>query len=173
MLVRRIARPLLATAFVANGVDTLRHPGRRVDGARRLGLPNPEQAVRYNAGVMVAAGLALGTSRLPRLSAAVLAGSLVPTTVARHPFWQEKDPATRSEEAAQFLKNAGLLGGLLLAAADLEGRESLPRRARRVRRAAAHSTRHATEAAGRVTEAAGRVTEKAAVGARSALHLAD
>ena len=51
---------------------------------------------------------------------AVLAATLVPTTVAAHSFWQEQDPEVRAKQKVQFLKNLGLLGGLLLAAVDTE-----------------------------------------------------
>ena len=34
MLVRRIARPLLASSFIVGGIDTLRNPQSRVPGAR-------------------------------------------------------------------------------------------------------------------------------------------
>ena len=33
MLVRRIARPLLASSFIYGGIDTLRNPQSRVPGA--------------------------------------------------------------------------------------------------------------------------------------------
>ena len=36
MLVRRIARPLLASSYVFGGVDTLRNPASRVPGARPI-----------------------------------------------------------------------------------------------------------------------------------------
>jgi uncharacterized membrane protein YphA (DoxX/SURF4 family) len=45
----------------------------------------------------------------------VLIGSLIPTTLAGHRFWQETDEARRSQQRIHFLKNVGLLGGLILA----------------------------------------------------------
>jgi len=95
-------------------------------------LPDdPEMVVKINAGVQVGAGALLAIGRLPRLSAAVLAGSLVPTTLAGHPFWEESDPAKRAQQQIQFVKNASLLGGLILAAFDTDGAPSLGWRARR------------------------------------------
>ena len=46
--------------------------------------------------------------------AAVLAGTLVPTTVAGHPYWQIQDPAARRQQRIHFYKNVGLFGGALL-----------------------------------------------------------
>lgn len=134
---RRLARPLLASTFVTSGVDVLRNPGPRVELVRAAGLSNPEQLVRANAATHVIGGFMLATNRLPRLSALVLAGSLVPTTWFGHPFWTEKDKERKKQQQAHFMKNLGLLGGLLLAAADTGGRESIPHAAGRVSRSAA------------------------------------
>ena len=139
-LTRAIARPLLAAVFVSSGIDTLRSPEARVAKAERLvpklagSLPLPddtEQLVKANAGVQVGAGVLLALGWLPRLAAAALAASLVPTTLAGHPFWEEEDPAARAQQQTQFLKNAGLLGGLVLAMVDTEGRPSIGWRTRR------------------------------------------
>jgi uncharacterized membrane protein YphA (DoxX/SURF4 family) len=134
--IRTLARPLLATVFVAGGTEALRDPDPRVAAVRRAGLSDPERLVRANAALHVLGGLSLATGRLPRLSALALAGSLVPTTVVGHPFWAESDPRVRTGQRVQFVKNLGLLGGLLLAVADTGGRESLPHAASRVSRRA-------------------------------------
>lgn len=131
---RRLARPLLASMFVAGGVDALRKPGGRVDMVRAAGLSEPEKLVQVNAAVQLVGGLTLATGRLPRLSALALAGSLVPTTYVGHPFWSESDKGAKSQQQIQFLKNLSMLGGLLLAAADTGGRESLPHAAGRISR---------------------------------------
>jgi putative oxidoreductase len=69
--------------------------------------------VRANAAVQVAAGAALALAILPRLSALVLAGSLVPTTLGDHRFWEQEGPAA-AQRRTQFLKNAAILGGLIV-----------------------------------------------------------
>lgn len=163
-LVRRIARPLLASMFVVGGTDQLKHPSAKSASARplvekvapRLGLPDDtELLVRANGIVMVGAGTMLALGKLPRLSAAVLAASLVPTTLAGHQYWREEDPATRAQQRVHLLKNLGLLGGLLLAAVDTDGRpglayrahlanESVHRATRTTRREVRHAARTAT-----------------------------
>src|SRR4051812_44916769 len=112
ILVRRIARPLLAAVFVADGVTTARRPGPRAERLGALGVPNAKRATLGAAVGSVVAGVALGTSRLPRLSALALAAGLVPVAVAEHPFWSEKDKAVRADQRTQLLYDAGLLGGL-------------------------------------------------------------
>jgi putative oxidoreductase len=155
MLVRRIARPLLAAPFIYGGISTLRKPQDRVPGAApvvekiaetadsQLPVQVPrdvQQWVQADAAVKVAVGSLFALGKLPRLSALVLAGSIVPTTLAGHRFWEHDDPTERFGQISNFLKNAGLLGGLLLAAVDTEGKPSVGYRARRAARKAADST---------------------------------
>ncbi len=163
-LVRRVARPMLAAIFVVQGLDALRHPAGLhakvapfAEKVAPLGLPNdPELLVRANGATMVGGGALLATGRFPRLAALALAGALVPTTYVGHPFWVEKDPAIRRTQRIGVLKNLGLLGGLLLAAVDTEGRPGLAYRAgmagdsvRRTARSARREARHAAHAARR------------------------
>ncbi|QWF23769.1 DoxX family protein [Nocardioides sp. LMS-CY] len=142
---RLIARPMLASIFVVGAATALKNaPGtatkadavtsRVVPMLRRAGLPvpdDPETLVKINAGVQIGAGLALATGRAPRLSAAVLAASLVPTTAAGHRFWEIDDPAQRTQQRLHFFKNVSLIGGLIIASGDTEGRPGVAWRARR------------------------------------------
>ncbi|MGH3435539.1 MAG: DoxX family protein [Sciscionella sp.] len=154
MILRRLARPMLAAVFIAGGIDTLRNPGPRVKSATPLlekaaeVVPLPASAdtlVKVNAAVHVAAGSLLAVGKFPRLSALALAGSVAPTTVAGHPFWDHEDPQLRAAQRTHFLKNIGLLGGLLLASADTEAKPSMGWRARRAARKAAKRVESARE----------------------------
>jgi uncharacterized membrane protein YphA (DoxX/SURF4 family) len=121
----KIGRPMLAATFVAAGADSLQHPEQKASAAMDvtsriagpLGLPDdPVTLVRWNAGVQVVAGSLLATGTLPRLAALALAGSLVPTTLAAHRFWEIQDDKQRAVQRIHFLKNLAMLGGLVLAA---------------------------------------------------------
>jgi putative oxidoreductase len=141
---RLIARPMLASIFFVGAAAALKHtsgPAERADPvtsrlvplARKAGIPlpeDPETLVRINAGVQVGAALALATGRAPRLSSAVLAASLIPTTAAGHRFWEAEDPAQRAQQRLHFFKNVSLIGGLIIAAGDTEGRPGVAWRAR-------------------------------------------
>jgi uncharacterized membrane protein YphA (DoxX/SURF4 family) len=158
MIVRRLARPLLAAVFIDRGVDAVRHPAMRAEAARplvdRLAPPlhlpaDPELLVRANGAVMVAAGTLLAGGRLPRLSSAALAATLLPSTYVRHAFWSESDPTRRREQRTHFLKDLGLLGGALLAAVDTEGRPGLAWRSRHAASSAKRSAKRARKSAER------------------------
>ncbi|MFF4027877.1 DoxX family protein [Nocardia elegans] len=152
MLIRRLARPLLASVFVVDGVDTLMHPEPRAQAATTLvshgeqrlpdsvsaKLPSdPAKVVRINAIVRVGAGTLLALNRAPRLSSLALAVTVIPATVTEQDFWNESDAQQRAAKRTAFLKDVGLLGGLLIAAADTEGKPSLGWRGRRAARKAA------------------------------------
>ena len=124
----RLARSLLASMFVSGGLDAVRHPEGKAKEAERVvaplirrfpGLPDdPETFVRANGAVDVVAGVLLALGRFRRLAALVLMASLVPTTYAGHRFWEEAGDESRAQQRVHFLKNLGLLGGLMLAATD-------------------------------------------------------
>jgi putative oxidoreductase len=146
---RLIARPLLASAFVVSGVNSLRNASTIAPQAQPVtdkiaplaekavhaaapSAPVPQDAttwVRIIGAVQVAAGAALATGKAPRLASAALAASLVPTTAAVHRFWEESDPEQRKQQQQQFFKDVSLLGGLLIAAGDTVGRPGLAWRA--------------------------------------------
>jgi len=184
MLVRRIARPLLASSYIVGGISTLKNPQSRVPGARpvvktiteqadkQLPIQVPrdvEQWVKIDAGVKVGAGLLFALGRVPRLSALLLAGSTVPTTLAGHRFWEHTDPKERFGQLSHFLKNLGLLGGLLLAAVDTEGKPSVGWRARRAAASAADVTeKNFAKAQKRAAKAQKRASKAASQAKREA-----
>ena len=119
------ARAALSWVFLHAGVEVVRHPEararsagwllERVRAAAPVALPDDVTLVRANAATQVVAGTALAAGVAPRLAAAALLGSLVPTTVGGHPYWRFDDPAQRAAQRIHFHKNLGLAGGLLLA----------------------------------------------------------
>lgn len=130
---------MLSGIFVVSGYRNLRNPGRLTAAAQpvtdkvapmlKKAHPNfptdTETLIRLNAAVQVGAGLMMATGRLSRPAALVLAGTLVPVTIAGHPFWNNDDPIAKNNNQIHALKNLGLLGGLLLAAADTAGKPGL------------------------------------------------
>ena len=133
-LLRAIARPMLASTFVVGAARALKDPEAQAVRAKPVtdrivpllqraapGLPvpsNPATWVRINGAVQIVGAGMLATGRFPRLAAAVLAGSMVPTTVAGHAFWAEPDPKARAAQRIHFFKNVSTTGGLVMVALD-------------------------------------------------------
>jgi putative oxidoreductase len=162
-VIRLIARPMLASMFFIGATSALKNApalaakaqtvtDKALPLAQRVApsvpLPtDPVTLVRMNAVVQLAAAAALATGRAPRTSSTVLALSLAPTTFAGHAFWKETDPAVKKTQRLSFFKNLSVLGGLLLAGVDTEGKPGVAWRARRaatdVRREARQLARNA------------------------------
>lgn len=125
--------------FIAAGAQALLKPGRYAAKAaplaeqvapllRKVDQRLPTEAktlVQINGAVQLGAGLMLATGTAPRPAAAILAGTLLPATLVGHPFWKISNPMVKRVEQVHFAKNLGLLGGLLLAAADTAGSPSI------------------------------------------------
>ncbi len=162
---RLLARPLMASTFVVGAVNALRNADahaqkaapvtERITPLAERALPQaplptePVTLVRLNAVVQLAAAATFATGRAPRLSATVLAASLVPTTAAGHRFWEEEDPTQRKNQKIHFFKNLSMIGGLVLAAVDTEGRPGVVWRTRHAARDARREARHLASSARR------------------------
>jgi putative oxidoreductase len=155
---RLLARPMLASAFAVGAVSALKNADAmaikakpvvdRIRPALEKAAPQvkiPDDTVtlvRINAVAQLVAAGALARGRAPRLSSAVLAASLAPTTAAGHQFWNESDPATKANQKLHFFKNLSMLGGLLLAAVDTEGRPGVAWRAKHLATGTRRQARH-------------------------------
>lgn len=148
MLIRRVARPMLSAVFISRGVEALRSPKPAVDASRQTleglsKLPDPvgtnvpadaETVAKVTAAVQIGGGLLLATGRLPRFASAALALSVVPSSLGGHAFWNEIDPQRKADERRAFVTDISLIGGLIIAAVDTEGKPSLGWRGRRAAR---------------------------------------
>jgi len=112
----RLACIALGLPFIWLGYEAATAPGARVAMAAKLHLPRPDLAVRFNGAAMVAGGIGVASGVLWQAAAVGLVVSLILTTLAGHAFWAESDPQARKANRIQFLKNLGLIGGLLAAA---------------------------------------------------------
>lgn len=143
-MIRKFARPMLASVFVWDGVDTLRNASdhvaetesvlqrlRKVVPAQYAGyIPNdPELAARAVGGLKVGAGSTLALGKAPRTSAAVLALSTLPNLLGRNAFWEAEDSEEKNNRRNGFITNTALLGALFIATQDTEGKPSLAWRA--------------------------------------------
>ena len=142
---------MLSAVFISRGVEALRSPKpaaqstqNTLDGLSKLpdpvstNLPSDAETVaRINAAVQIGGGLLLATGKLPRVASAALALTVVPGSLGGHNFWNQTDPQRKAEERRAFVTDISLIGGLIIAAVDTEGKPSLGWRGRRAARKAA------------------------------------
>ncbi|MFC4555998.1 DoxX family protein [Georgenia faecalis] len=135
-LTHRLARPLLASIFIADGLDALRRPDSHVERFRKaepllekVGLggmaADPRLLVRATGAVTTVSAIMLATSRKPRTAALTLAAITVPLTLVNNPVWSAHDRGRKRELRRGLLRGASATGGLLLAALDRDGKPSL------------------------------------------------
>lgn len=140
---RFIARSLVASAFIVDGVQKVRHPEESAQDAERFtsvvtpvvqrAVPAsysswvPEEAgtwVRAAGGAEIVGGVMFATGIGRRLGAALLAkASILNVTMAL----PGKDASKAEKQAArpEILTNLALLGSTVLAVGDLQGKPSL------------------------------------------------
>ena len=176
-VLRAIARPMLASIFIIQGYEILSRPEKvselaepvvRTVAQRLPFVPGEtEQVVRISGAVQVVGGSLLALGWWPRLAAAAIAATLVPTTLAGHRFWEAEDEQQRKQQRIHFLKNISMLGGLLITAADTAGSPSLAWRSRHAARSARRDLRLAARTA-KVSSKAGarasRLSDRLPVG---------
>lgn len=153
MLVRRVARPLLSAVFIGQGIESLRRPEQAAETARptaeglqKLGptaqskvAQDPLTLARVTAAVQIGGGVLLASGKLPRLASAALAATVVPGSLGGHLFWTETDPQAKAQQRREFLTDLSLLGGLMIASVDTEGKPSLGWRGRRAAKRASEA----------------------------------
>lgn len=147
-LLRFIARSLVASAFIADGVRKITNPAESAEDAAAFTtaiapvvqrvVPSgysswvperPETWVRATGGVQLAGGIMFATGLGRRLGALLLAkASVLNVAIA----WPGRDAPKAARQAArpEVLQQVALLGAMLLSAQDLEGRPSLAWRTR-------------------------------------------
>ncbi|APE15071.1 DoxX family protein [Mycobacterium crocinum] len=148
MLIRRVARPMLAAVFIGQGIEALKSPKPAAEAARptleglqklpepvSANVPNdPETLAKITAAVQIGGGVLLASGRLPRIASAALAATVIPANLGAHMFWDEPDQQLKAEKRRAFLTDLSLLGGLIIASADTAGKPSLGWRGRRAAR---------------------------------------
>ncbi len=118
-----LGRALVGSMLIYGGQNAFRHAQMlvpKVDEKLHQWVPDvvdkvgSTNLVKINGATMVGAGTTMSLGILPRTSAAILLGTLIPTTAAGHRFWDQKDPALKSKAELGFFNNLATAGGLML-----------------------------------------------------------
>lgn len=119
-LVTLSGRMLLSVMFLISGVFKVAGYSQMVGYATAVHLPMPGVAIAAAAVLELALGLAILAGFKTRVSAWVLFLYLIPVTFFFHNFWAVQGQA-QQVQMANFLKNAAIMGGLLVLAVNGAG----------------------------------------------------
>ena len=95
----------------ADGLANLIDKRREQVGLSALPVGSKE-LVQVNGAAQIGLSSTMALGIAPRLSALGLIGSLVPTTLAGHAFWEFDEPGEKKNQTLQFVKNLAVVGGL-------------------------------------------------------------
>lgn len=84
------------------------------DYATFLKVPMAGTSVYLTGALLVLGGLGILFNIYTWIAIILLVIFLIPTTIMMHGFWKLENPGERSAQKIQFLKNAAILGALLL-----------------------------------------------------------
>ncbi|MDY5785304.1 DoxX family protein [Corynebacterium sp.] len=172
-MIRKFARPMLASAYVADGIDTLVNPSARREDAEsvlkkaRTFVPpqyrgfipdSPETAALAVGGVKVGAGSLFALGKMPRLSATLLAAATVPSLLGRHAFWESNDDQEKARRRNGALTDLSLLGGVLLASVDTAGKPGLAWRVQKALPTQSETEKAMSKAGNWISDATDQVT---------------
>jgi uncharacterized membrane protein YphA (DoxX/SURF4 family) len=171
MLLRRLARPLLAAPFVYDGLSAALRPAEHTAAAREgadtvtrtLGVEPLDDTqvsllVRAHGAVTVVAGVLLAVGRAPRTAALTLAALTAPLAVVNQPFTSRGDE--RTAKTGKFVRNLGSVGAAVIAGIDLEGRPGVTYRIEQKRAASTRSAKHAVDSASKSAKHAAKTVTR-------------
>ncbi|WP_028279165.1 DoxX family protein [Arthrobacter sp. H5] len=180
-VVRVLARPLLASSFVLTGLDRLRNAEStgsslrptldrlaKVVPAAAAVTDNEKLVAQLLGATQVGAAAMLAIGRFSRLAAVLLVGTSAVNTLTDFNAADSSTPAARKDRRNQLLKNLSLIGAVLIAAVDTNGRPGLAWRAehfasgaKRNAKAISYDTRRNARSIARDTEKQLRKADKA------------
>lgn len=187
-MIRTVARPLLASVFVLDGVQMLKNTSDyteetadMVKNARRILPPNvagyipndTETAVRVLAGTKIAGAALLGSSKAPRLGAGILTAVQIPTSIHRNAFWSAKDKAAKKDKQRGLITDLALLGGLVITTADTAGKPGLAWRVQKAMPGKSEQEKMIANAQDQATDIFSKAKENAIAGKEAVANYVD
>jgi putative oxidoreductase len=115
-----VGRILLCGIFAMGAVGHVMHFEGAVAGMTKKGVPMPEVSLVGATALLILGSLSVVLGFKARLGAVLLILFLAAVTPVMHNFWAAEE-ADRQQEMINFLKNVGLVGGLLFVVAHGPG----------------------------------------------------
>ncbi|MGE3295967.1 MAG: DoxX family protein [Porticoccaceae bacterium] len=120
-----LGRLLIAAVFIPAGLLKIPRFEATAGYMTAEGLPFVELLLVLTILIEAGGGLMILLGWRAREAALVLFLFLIPVTVVFHGFWGIEDPLARAAEQRSFMKNIGIMGGVLFIAAFGSGPLSL------------------------------------------------
>lgn len=111
---------MLSGIFLYSGYRMVNHSeqyAKQASAALPM-LPEEPMLAKAHGVTMLVAGSTFALGIFPKLSARILALTLITNSYVGHAFWKIEKPEERRPQIIHFLKNAGLFGGLLYVSSD-------------------------------------------------------
>ncbi len=122
-----VGRLLMAALLLPSGIKKITNIPGTAAYLGSAGVPYPDIMALVSGVVEVGAPILLILGVLPRITAILTGGFILVATLVSHRFWQMPD-ATFVAQQTQFLKNMGLIGGMMFYFVAGPGRFGLGRK---------------------------------------------
>lgn len=109
-----LGRVLFGGILAFNGLNHFLDVGAMTEYAESKEVPKPRFAVVLTGGMLVFGGLGIASGVFPAFSAGTLATFLLVATPIMHDFWRVPEGVQQEQEMIHFLKNATMLGAVLV-----------------------------------------------------------
>lgn len=109
-----IGRILFSIMFIMSGVGHLKNLEHTVKLTASTGAPFPKLLSIFSSLLALFGGLSIAFGFYVEIGAVLLLLFLLPVTFMVHRFWAYSEPMQASNHQAHFMKNIGLIGGLLI-----------------------------------------------------------
>lgn len=125
-----LGRFLLGFYFIVPGITKITNFDGMSDYMAQHNVPMISVLLFLTIIIQLSAGAALIVGFRGQLAAFILAGLTLVISIAIHHFWDLEDGVAKAHEMQNFIKNMGIMAGLLIVAGLGTGRFSLDNRAK-------------------------------------------
>lgn len=108
-----VGRLLMAALLLPSGFKKITDLGGTTAMLGRMGVPYPDILAIVGAVVEAGTPILLILGLLPRITAILAGGFVLAATLIAHRFWEFPDAGAQAMQQIQFLKNMGIVGGLM------------------------------------------------------------
>ena len=129
-----LGRLMIAAIFLLSAVGQIPKFSDTAAEMVSEGIPMPKIMLGGAIVFLVAGSLSVAAGFKARIGATLLLVFLLLVTYFFHDFWTQEDPMARQEQMIQFMKNASMMGAMLLVIAHGPGLMSIDGRMTAARR---------------------------------------